>query len=62
MTILNSEIRELNINELDVVSGGMKWTANTKNDDVIDARGGQIEILGFKITLDIKGNPSSITR
>ncbi len=62
MTILNSEIHELSIDKLDAVSGGMKWTANIKNDDVIDARGGQIEILGFKVTLDIKGNPSSITR
>jgi hypothetical protein len=31
--------RELNAAELDAVSGGMRWTRGTKNDDVIDARG-----------------------
>ena len=58
---MHTDIRELDSTELDAVSGGMKWTP-VKNDDVIDARGGQISILGFTITLDIKGNPSSITR
>ena len=37
---MNTEICELNTTELDAVSGGMKWTP-VKNDDVIDARGGQ---------------------
>ena len=54
------ENRELNTTELDAVSGGMKWTPGTKNDDVIDARGGQLQILGWTITLDIKGNISSV--
>jgi bacteriocin-like protein len=59
---MNSEIRELNIDELDAVSGGMKTQPNTQNNDVIDARGGQFNLLGLvTITLDIKGNPSSIT-
>jgi len=58
---MHNEIRELDSTALDAVSGGMKWTP-VKNDDVIDARGGQVSILGFTITLDIKGNPSSITR
>ncbi len=53
---------ELSANELDAISGGLKYQPNTKNDDVIDARGGQIEVFGFKITLDIQGNPSSISR
>lgn len=60
---MTSEIRrELDIDDLNAVCGGMKWQPNTKNDDVIDARGGQIEILGFTITLDIHGKPSSIGR
>jgi hypothetical protein len=29
---------ELNTTELDAVSGGLKWTRGTKNDDVIDRR------------------------
>jgi hypothetical protein len=36
---MTSTSRELNAAELDAVSGGMKWTRGTKNDDVIDARG-----------------------
>ncbi len=31
--------RELDTSELEAISGGMKWTRGTKNDDVIDARG-----------------------
>lgn len=53
---------ELNTIELDAVSGGMKWTPGTRNDDVIDARGGQFHIFGWTITLDIKGNVSSAGR
>jgi hypothetical protein len=58
---MSNQVCEVNMDELDAVSGGMKWQPGTKNDDVIDARGGQIKIFGFTITLDIKGNPSSIT-
>lgn len=56
-----SHDHELNLDRLDAVAGGMKWTPGTKNDDVIDARGGQIKIFGFTVTFDIKGNTSSIT-
>jgi len=35
---MTSEIRELSATELDAVSGGLKWTRGTKNDDVIDRR------------------------
>ena len=52
---------ELEPGELDAVSGGMKWTP-VKNDDVIDARGGQINILGFSITFDVGGKISSVSR
>jgi hypothetical protein len=56
----NNETAELTTDELDAVSGGFKTQA-TKNDDVIDARGGQVKILGLTITLDINGNPSGIS-
>ncbi len=47
--------------ELSRVSGGMKWVRNTQNDDVIDARGGQIEIMGITFTKDIHGNISGVS-
>ena len=53
---------ELNTADLEAVSGGMKWTPGTKNDDVIDARGGQVKIFGFEITFDVNGKVSSVTR
>ena len=52
---------ELNIDQLDAVNGGMKFTQNVKNDDVIDARGGQVHALGYTITFDINDNISSAT-
>jgi len=57
---MQTETRELNINELDAVNGGMKWTPGTRNPDVIDARGGQFNFLGLSMTFDVKGNISSI--
>jgi len=53
---------ELDEAELDRVAGGMKWTRGTENADVIDARGGQTEILGFKISFDKDGKVSDISR
>lgn len=53
--------RALNTTDLDAVSGGMKWTPGTKNDDVIDARGGQFKIMGWTVTLDGDGHISSVT-
>jgi hypothetical protein len=58
---MHTEIRELDATALDAVCGGMKWTP-VKNDDVIDARGGQFKILGFEVTLDVNGKVSSVTR
>ena len=58
---MHNEIRELDSTALDAVSGGMKWTP-VKNDDVIDARGGQVKIFGFEITSDVNGKVSSVTR
>jgi len=50
---------ELNTADLDLAVGGMKWTPGTKNDDVIDARGGQISLFGYSVTFDINGHISS---
>ena len=58
---MKSGNRELNTTDLDAVSGGMKWNPNTKNDDVIDARGGQLSLCGYSITFDINGHISSAT-
>jgi hypothetical protein len=56
---MNSAIRELDTTDLDAVSGGFKWNPNTKNDDVIDARGGSVTLFGFRVTFDIHGHISS---
>jgi len=58
---MNTEICELDTTELDAVSGGMKWSP-VKNDDVIDARGGQITFWGFSVTFDAGGHISSFGR
>lgn len=54
-------MRRLTDEDLGGVSGGLKWTPGTKNSDVIDARGGQVKILWFTVTLDVNGKPSSIS-
>jgi len=51
---------ELTDEDLAHATGGMKWTRGTKNDDVIDARGGQFTILGVTFTLNQGGTISSI--
>jgi hypothetical protein len=56
---LSADFRTLLDEERDQVSGGMKWT-RVKNPDVIDARGGSRTILGFIVTFDINGDPSSV--
>ena len=56
---MNTSSSELETSELDAVGGGMKWNRNTKNDDVIDARGGQISLFGYSVTFDINGHISS---
>jgi hypothetical protein len=58
---MKNEIHELNVDELDAVSGGFRWQPGTKNPDVIDARGGQTKLPGLTFTRDINGNISSIT-
>jgi hypothetical protein len=58
---VQNEIRELTAQELDHVSGGMKWQRGTVSADVIDARGGQFDLLWWTFTLDVNGNISSIS-
>jgi hypothetical protein len=58
---VTNDLYELNLEEISVVSGGMKWTP-VENSDVIDARGGQFKVFGFTVTLDAHGDVSSITR
>ncbi len=58
---MTNDLYELNLEEISVVSGGMKWTP-VENSDVIDARGGQFKVFGFTVTLDAHGDVSSITR
>lgn len=59
-TIMDNSIRKLDIEEINVVSGGMKWT-RVNNPDVIDARGGQFTALGLTFTVDLDGHITSIT-
>ena len=51
----------LSLEELDHVSGGMKYDRNHVSKDVIDARGGSYEFLGLIFTLDVNGHLSSIS-
>jgi hypothetical protein len=58
---MNNDIRELNTDELDAASGGLKWDHSYVSKDVIDARGGSVTILGLTITLNANGKVSSIS-
>jgi hypothetical protein len=52
--------RQLELTDLEQVNGGMKWTPGTRNDDVIDARGGSFSFFGLTFTFDRGGGLSSI--
>ena len=56
----STEQCELTLDELDRVSGGMKWDRDHKSPNVIDARGGQLTFLGWQVTLDVNGKVSSV--
>jgi hypothetical protein len=58
---MNNGFRELSLEEISTVSGGMKWDRNHVSNDVIDARGGQFTALGLTFTVDLEGNITSIT-
>ena len=57
---MSNENRELSLDQLQSISGGMKWTRGHISPNVIDARGGQFSFFGITITLDVKGKLSSI--
>jgi hypothetical protein len=61
---MDNEIRELNIDDLAAVSGGMNWDwpDHYVDKNVIDARGGQTTVWGFTVTHDVNGKVSSVTR
>lgn len=61
MRVSSQHAEMLSDGHLDNVAGGMKWTPGTKNDDVVDARGGQAQVLFWNITFDVNGKVSSIT-
>jgi hypothetical protein len=58
---MTNENRELSLDQLQCISGGMKWTRGHVSPNVIDARGGMVTVLGWTFTIDIKGNVSSVT-
>jgi hypothetical protein len=51
---------ELSESALAAASGGMKSDPNYKSKNVIDARGGSLDIYGVVVTYDVKGNVSSL--
>jgi len=58
---VNTKTSELDMSELEAVSGGMKWTP-VANPDVIDARGGSFSLFGYRVTFDVGGHISSFGR
>ena len=58
---MTNDNRELSADQLESVSGGMKWTPGHKSPNVVDARGGMVTVMGWTFTFDIKGNMSSVT-
>jgi len=51
----------LSAEELDHVSGGFKTDPNYVSKNVIDARGGQAQLLWWTFTFDVNGKVSSIS-
>jgi hypothetical protein len=58
---MENAIRELGVDELDAVSGGLKTDPNYVSKDVIDARGGQFTFLGLTFSFDGNGKLSDIS-
>lgn len=57
---MNNGFRELSLEEIGAVSGGMKYDHNYVSKDVIDARGGSLTVWGVTMTFDVNGKCSSI--
>ena len=65
MTDPNNDVRELTIDDLEQVAGGMKTDPNYTSKDTIDARGGQITIGGIfpiVISFDVNGKVSGVSK
>ena len=58
---MENAIRELSVDQLDAVSGGMKTDPNYVSKNVIDARGGQLTFLGLTFSFDVHGKLSDIS-
>ena len=58
---VSDEAKSLNDEELQQITGGMKYDPNYVSANVIDARGGQLTIYGVTFTLDINGKISSVS-
>jgi len=56
-----SNTRVVEDNELDAVSGGMKWDHNYVSKDVIAVRGGSVTVWGVTFGFDVNGKLSSVT-
>ena len=56
----STEQHELTMDELDQVSGGMKWDRGHVSPNVDDVRGGKLEFSGWVVTLDINGKVSGM--
>ena len=58
------EMQEEQLSEADLarLSGGMKTDPNYVSSDVIDARGGYMQLMGYTFTFDSKGKISSVSK
>lgn len=54
-------LRPLGEQELEQVSGGMKSDPKHVSPNVIDARGGQFQMMWWTFTLDVNGKLSSMS-
>ena len=54
------KLNELSESELARVSGGLKTDPNHTSKDIIDARGGSLDIYGIVVTYDVNGHVSSL--
>ena len=53
--------QELSASDLDKVAGGMKYDKNYVSNNVIDARGGSITVMGYTATYDLNGKMTSFS-
>jgi hypothetical protein len=53
--------QELSASDLDKVAGGMKYDRNYVSNNVIDARGGSLTLMGYTATYDLNGKMTSFS-